>query len=300
MTVDPSERHPDDDDGGRPSATADGRAPVMAVESIRKTYQDHSRRRRRGGPAGDDSDDSGSVVWALDRVSMAIQPGEVLGLVGQSGSGKSTLAQCLGGLTAVDDGQVLVDGQVVGGPGQRARVPRVRGVQMAFQDPTSTLNPRRRIGSVLAEILTVHRMCPRREVEDRVTGLLARVGLPERVMGQRPAALSGGMCQRVALARAMALEPRLLIADEIVSALDASVQAQILNLVLELRETTDLSVLFVTHDLAVVSQVCDRVIVLTEGRVVEEGATRQVLDNPSHPYTRGLIDAIPTLPVRVA
>lgn len=273
----------------------DGRVPVMAAESIRKTYQDLGRPRRRVRPVGLNHDE---ITWALDQVTMAILPGEVLGLVGQSGSGKSTLAHCLGGLTEVDDGRVLVDGQVVGQPGRRARVPRVRGVQMAFQDPTSTLNPRRRIGSVLAEILSVHRMCPRADVEDRAVELLARVGLPERVMRERPAALSGGMCQRVALARAMALEPRLLIADEIVSALDASVQAQILNLVLELRETTDLAVLFVTHDLAVVSQVCDRVIVLTEGRVVEEGPTRQVLDDPSHPYTRGLIAAIPTLPVR--
>ena len=295
MTVDRPER-PRSDAGGGTVAVPGGRVPVMATESIRKTYQDLGRRHLRGRPNGIGSD---SVTWALDQVTMAIQPGEVLGLVGESGSGKSTLAHCLGGLSAVDEGRVLVDGQVVGGDGHRARVPRVRGVQMAFQDPTSTLNPRRRIGSVLAEILSVHRMCPRREVEDRAIELLARVGLPERVMRERPAALSGGMCQRVALARAMAVQPRLLIADEIVSALDASVQAQILNLVLELRETTDLSVLFVTHDLAVVSQVCDRVIVLTEGRVVEEGATRQVLDNPSHAYTRGLIDAIPPLPVRV-
>ena len=174
-------------------------------------------------------------------------------------------------------------------------MPRVNGVQMVYQDPYSALNPKRAVGSTLREILTVHKLCPRPAVKDRAVELLESVGLSSDVLTRRPRSLSGGMCQRVAIARALAFQPTVLVADEVVSALDASVQAQVLNLIADTRENAGLSVVFVTHDLAVVNQVCDRVVVLHRGVIVESGTPEAILSNPSDPYTRSLIDAVPEL-----
>ncbi len=229
----------------------------------------------------------------MDGVDLSISPGEILGIVGQSGSGKTTLANCLTGLMPIASGTIEFEGDPLVLHRSRAAPPRVRGVQMAYQDPYSTLNPRRTIGSILTEILHVHRLCPRSQIRRRCMQLLSLVGLAEDVLARRPGELSGGMRQRVAIARALALEPRVLVADEIVSALDASVQAQVLNLVLDLRDSTGIAVAFVTHDLAVVSQVCDRVMVMRDGQVVEQGETRSVLDSPSHEYTRLLVASVP-------
>lgn len=235
------------------------------------------------------------AFWAVRDVSLQVGAGEIVGLVGGSGSGKSSLARCVAGLQPFQQGRIRFDDGTVLEPGSTRSVPRVRGVQMAYQDPAQSLNPRRTVRSVLEEILSVHRLCNRDERADRVRSLLADVGLKPDAAELLPSAMSGGMCQRVAIARALALEPHLLIADEIVSALDASVQAQVLNLLLDTRDRTGISVLFITHDLAVVNQVCDRVLVLSEGRVVEEGAVAQVLAHPKDEYTKRLMAAANTV-----
>ena len=245
---------------------------------------------RRRSPGG-----SGALLPALAGVHLTVRPGESLGIVGESGSGKTTLGKCVVGLMPISAGQILFRGQVVGRPGRVADVPRVNGVQMVYQDPYSALNPKRTVGSTLREILTVHKLCARSQAQERSAELLESVGLSADVLKRRPRSLSGGMCQRVAIARALAFGPTVLVADEVVSALDASVQAQVLNLIADTRETTGLSVIFITHDLAVVNQVCDRVIVLNRGAVVESGLTADILSRPSDPYTRSLIDAVPEL-----
>jgi peptide/nickel transport system ATP-binding protein/oligopeptide transport system ATP-binding protein len=220
-----------------------------------------------------------------------MRPGECLGLVGESGSGKTSLAHCICGLLAPSDGTVSFEGQVVSGVGAVASVPRVQGVQIVFQDPGSSLNPRRTVDSLLAEVLRVHRLCPESEVEDHVDGLLGQVGLNGDLRGRRPGTLSGGQQQRVAIARALAFSPKLMIADEAVSSLDASVQAQILNLLADLRAQRGLSIAFVTHDMGVAHQLCDRIAVMKEGVIVEEGGVERVFASPQHPYTETLINA---------
>ncbi|GAB2834370.1 hypothetical protein GCM10022221_36530 [Actinocorallia aurea] len=213
---------------------------------------------------------------AVDGVSFEIGEGEVLGLVGESGSGKSSVARALAGL-------VPYEGEVRGGG----------GVQMVFQDPYGSLNPRLRIGAAVAEGLG--RGVGRAERAAEARRLLEMVGLPGDLAARYPRELSGGQRQRVALARALGARPGLLIADEITSALDASVQGAVLNLVRDLRDALGLAVLFVSHDLAVVRYVCDRVAVLREGRIVECGTVEQVTGSPGHEYTKALIEAVPRL-----
>lgn len=237
----------------------------------------------------------GGSQLAVRAVTLAIRPGEIVGLVGESGAGKTTLGNCATGLTPVTRGDIWYRGALASTAGSRPAFPRVHGVQGVYQDPGSALNPRRTVGSLICEVLRVHRMVPRPAVAGRCSDLLAQVGLADGIKGRRPGELSGGMCQRVAIARALAFEPRLLVADEIVSALDASVQAQVINLLAELRERTGVTVLLITHDLAVVNQICDRVVVLHAGEVVESGPTTEVLCRPSHDYTALLIGAVPQL-----
>jgi ABC-type glutathione transport system ATPase component len=172
-------------------------------------------------------------------------------------------------------------------------MPRVRGAQVVFQDPGGSLNPRRSIDSLLAEVLRVHRMCPAGEISAKVGSLLAEVGLNPSVGARRAGTLSGGQQQRAAIARALAFEPEVLIADEPVSSLDASVQAQILNLLASLRETRGLAILMISHDTAVIRQLCDRVAVMNDGEIVEAGLTEEVFAAPTHEYTRTLLDAVP-------
>ncbi len=236
----------------------------------------------------------------LHDVTLEIRAGECLGLVGQSGSGKSTLGSCIAGLHPIAGGEIRYHGRAVATTGATAAMPRLRGVQVVYQDPYSALNPRRSVGSVLREILLVHRLATRATVPGRCLELMEQVGLDAGVLSRRPRELSGGICQRVAITRALAFEPELLIADEVVSALDASIQAQVLNLLADLRDRTGVSMLFVSHDLAVVNQLADRLVVLHEGRVVEEGETGSVLHAPQHDYTRSLIAAVPTLDGRGA
>ncbi|HEX3812100.1 MAG TPA: ABC transporter ATP-binding protein [Mycobacteriales bacterium] len=231
-------------------------------------------------------------LTAVDGVSLQLRPGEAHGLVGESGCGKSTLARSIVGLTSPDAGTVTLAGRELGRRRDRAEL---RRMQMVFQDPMSSLNPRMRVRDVLTELLQVHRMVPRGEFDARCRELVTSVGLPADVLDAWPGALSGGQRQRVSIARALALEPEILVADEVTSALDVSVQAQVLQLLLDLQRRLGLTLLFISHNLAVVRQICDRVTVMYLGRVVESGPTETLYTDPQHPYTRLLLGSVPRL-----
>jgi oligopeptide/dipeptide ABC transporter ATP-binding protein len=236
---------------------------------------------------------------AVTDVSFTIDRGEAVGLVGESGSGKSTIGRLLLGLLTPTAGRVLVDrsdlARARGGALKRLR----RRMQMIFQDPYSSLDPRRRIGDQIADGLAIHRLAPASQRPVRVAALLAQVGLEPHHAGQYPHEFSGGQRQRIGIARALSTGPDFLVADEPVSALDVSVQAQVLQVLAELRSRLGLGILFISHDLPVVRSLCDRVIVLYLGRVMETGPATQVLSHPRHPYTRALLSAAPSFdPVR--
>ncbi|WP_406365817.1 ABC transporter ATP-binding protein [Streptomyces sp. NBC_01546] len=237
-------------------------------------------------------------VSAVDGVSFTVPAGGALGIVGGSGSGKTTTARIVTGLERADAGEVLVRGRVrePAARGRAARLRRAREVQLVFQDPLLSLDRRITAGEVLRETLRLH--FPRRDPGPRVRELLDRVGLGEREAAARPRELSGGQRQRVAIARALAAEPAVLVLDEAVAALDVSVQAQILNLLAEIRAATPVAYLFITHDLGVVRAVTDELVVMRAGRVVETGPTASVLSAPEHEYTRLLLDSVPRRPQR--
>jgi peptide/nickel transport system ATP-binding protein len=259
-----------------PPARSD--APLIRVSEVRKVFRQGTR-----------------TVTALDGVSIEVGAGESVGLVGESGSGKTTLARMLAGLEPASGGQVTIDGIAandwsrLNGKDRR----RLRGtVQIVFQDPYSSLNPMHTVGAALAEAVSV-RDASARNVPGQVGELLQSVGLPAGYARRRPAALSGGERQRVAIARALAVRPRVLICDEPVSALDVSVQAQILNLLAAIRAERGIGYLFITHDLSIVRQISDYLYVMHHGRVVESGPTEQVLASPADPYTVKLLDSVP-------
>jgi oligopeptide/dipeptide ABC transporter ATP-binding protein len=232
---------------------------------------------------------------ALIDVSLVLERGEVRGVVGESGSGKSTLARCLTLLTRPDAGQVVVEGRdLTAAHGAELRTLR-RRIQVVFQDPYASLNPRLSVRDTLAEVLEVHHLVPRERVDRRVDELLEQVGLGLSARDRFPSDFSGGQRQRICIARALAAEPRILIADEAVSALDVSIQAQILNLLLDLRERLDLSMLFISHNLNVVRHVAARIDVMFGGRIVERLPAGMALERAEHPYTRALIAALPRL-----
>ncbi|MGM3185946.1 dipeptide ABC transporter ATP-binding protein [Musicola paradisiaca] len=231
----------------------------------------------------------------LHAASITVERGEIVGLIGESGSGKTTLGRMAIGLIPADDGVVEFDGINLGRANCRQRRQLRRRAQIIFQDPYASLDPAMSVGEQIAEPLRVHRLCPADEIPARVAALLTRVGLEPHHAGRRPGAFSGGQRQRIVIARALALEPELLVADEAVSALDLSVRGQILALLGQLRATLGLSILFISHDLGAVRQICDRVVVLYHGVIVERGTTEQVLDRPAHEYTRRLVAAAPDI-----
>jgi peptide/nickel transport system ATP-binding protein len=233
------------------------------------------------------------TVYAVDGVSLEVMPGETLGIVGESGCGKSTLGRCLLRLSTVTAGTLEFDGQDITSASQRRLRPLRREMQMVFQDPGASLNPRRRVGDLLADPFRIHENLSASEIEDRVAELLRRVDLLSDHARRFPHEFSGGQRQRIGIARALALRPRLIVADEPVSALDVSIQAQIVNLLADLREEFRLTYVFIAHDLSVVRQISSRVAVMYLGSIVESGPTDLVFAAPRHPYTAALRSAVP-------
>jgi peptide/nickel transport system ATP-binding protein len=263
----------------QPAAVGTAGTPLIEVRDVRKVFHNGTR-----------------TVVALDDVSIEVGAGASTGLVGESGSGKTTLARILVGLEHADGGQITIDTIPASNWASLSAKDRrrLRGtVQIVFQDPYSSLNPMRSVGSTLAEAITTHDSTARK-VAAQVSGLLESVGLPAAYAPRKPVALSGGERQRVAIARALAAQPRMLICDEPVSALDVSVQAQILNLLTELRKDRGIGYLFITHDLSIVRQITDHLYVLYRGRIVEAGPTEQVLTRPQDPYTVRLLQSVPS------
>lgn len=233
-------------------------------------------------------------VRAVDGVSFGVEAGSTLGLVGESGCGKSTTARAIMRLIPATAGSVRLDGkELMGLEGSRLRAVR-RGMQMVFQDPHASLNPRMTVFDTLSEPLVVHGISKQRsELEDRTRALMLKVGLDPAFMRRYPHEFSGGQRQRVGIARAIALEPKLVILDEPVSALDVSIQAQVLNLLADLQSELGLTYVFVAHDLAVVRHICREIAVMYLGRVVERAPSEQLFDDPQHPYTKALLSAVP-------
>jgi ABC-type glutathione transport system ATPase component len=247
---------------------------VLKVESLRKEYGD---------------------LVAVDDVSFAIGESESLAIVGESGSGKTTIARMITGLERPTSGRICACGNDRSTPARSAGKRRQRGreVQIVFQDPYTSLDPRHSAEAAIDEVLRIHHGWPAERRRARVAELARLVGLDDRQRSVRPRSLSGGQRQRVAIARALAAEPKILILDESVAALDVSIQAQVLNLLADIRETTGISYLLISHDLAVVRQLTEQVIVMRKGSVVERGPTGAVLDSPQHPYTRLLRESVP-------
>ena len=264
-------------------------APVLTVSDLHKSFPMARSLSdiARGRPP--------RILRAVDGVSLEVRRGEVLGIVGESGCGKTTLAHCIMRLTPPDTGSVRLDDTDFLGLGRTDLRRARRRIQMVFQDPYTSLNPRRTIGDAIGEAALVHGVASKQDVAAYVAELLEIVGLRASAATRRPRELSGGQRQRVAIARALAVKPEVLIADEAVSALDVSIQAQVLNLLRRLTDELGLATIFIGHQLAVIAHVSDRVAIMYLGQVVEQGATADVFERPQHPYTRALLDSHPEL-----
>ncbi|MCR8725737.1 ABC transporter ATP-binding protein [Frigidibacter sp. ROC022] len=232
-------------------------------------------------------------VHAVEKVSLQIFPGETLALVGESGCGKSTVARTIMQLDRPTSGSIRYRGGELVGAGRQAVVQFRREAQMVFQDPFSSLNPRMTIAQTLIDPMRVHRLGRGRDLRERAAELLARVELPPEHLDRYPHAFSGGQRQRICIARALALEPKLLIADEAVASLDVTIQAQVINLLMDLQAEMGIAILFISHDMAVVERMAHRVAVMYLGEIVEIGTRREVFNNPQHPYTRKLLSTVP-------
>lgn len=238
------------------------------------------------------------VVHAVDSVNLAIQPGEVVGLVGESGCGKSTLGRVVAGIHAATEGQVLFEGRDFASMTPEGKREAGLAIQMIFQDPFASLNPRMRVEQIIGQAPLVHGLCTRAGQAEYVDNIMTRVGLDPSLKRRYPHQFSGGQRQRIGIARALAVKPRFLVCDESIAALDVSIQAQVLNLFMELREEFDLTYLFISHDLSVVEHIADRVVIMYLGRVVESAPTEELFANPRHPYTRALLAEVPRLDQR--
>ena len=262
---------------------------ILRLEHVTKTFPlSGAGAGIAGGAAG------AKTLKALDDVSLTVQKREILGLVGESGSGKSTLSRLAMRLTEPDSGKIYLDDVEISGMNRRRLQPYRRKMQMVFQNPLASFNPRLRIGAALQEICAFYRFPPSRGTE-KIAALVAEVGMRPDILSRYPAELSGGQLQRLAIVRALLCDPELLIADEPVSALDVSIQAQLLNLFNDLRARFKLSIVFISHDMSVIEYLCDRVAVLYQGRIVEEGPAARVFFQPEDPYTKRLIAAAPRL-----
>ena len=267
--------------------------PLLEVQNLTKRFP----LTRQTGPFTRVTDQ----VRAVDGVDLTLEPGETLGLVGESGCGKSTLGRCLLRLIEPTSGTITFDGRDLLALAPEALRQARRDLQIVFQDPFASLNPRMSVGAILEEPLRVHQIVPPGEVRAEVGRLLDRVGLPQTAATRFPHEFSGGQRQRIGIARALSLHPKLIVADEPVSALDVSIRAQILNLFRQVQDDTGVALLFIAHDLGAVRQISHRVAVMYLGKIVETAPGDELYDNPRHPYTRALLAAVPSVDgVRIA
>ncbi|WP_432254684.1 oligopeptide/dipeptide ABC transporter ATP-binding protein [Limimaricola sp. AA108-03] len=274
------------DNGGRPDRTGQLAAPILRVEDLRVAFDIRPRGAWPWTPS--------KKLHAVGGISFDLAPGESLGVVGESGSGKSTLARAIVGTIASTGGRIEFEGQDLASMSERQRRVHRKDVQMVFQDPLAALNPRMTVGDIIAEPLITHEpKTPRKEVRRRVAELMERVGLLPNLVNRYPHEFSGGQCQRIGIARALILKPKLLICDEPVSALDVSVQAQVVNLLKELQRDMGLAMIFIAHDLSVVKHISDRIVVMYLGRVMEVAKSKALTTSPEHPYTQALIASVP-------
>ena len=236
---------------------------------------------------------SNVFLKAIDNVSLNIEKGKTLGLVGESGCGKSTLGRCLLRLVDADGGKIFYEGNDILSVSEKDFIPYRKRMQIIFQDPYSTLNPRMTVSSVLKEIIKFHKIRNGKEVQDYMIKLLDKVGLSKNALNKYPHEFSGGQRQRVAIARALAVEPEFIVCDEPVSALDVSIQSQILNLLIDLQMEFGLTYLFISHDLSVVKHISDKIAVMYLGKIVEYGDTKKLFENTFHPYTKTLLNSVP-------
>jgi oligopeptide transport system ATP-binding protein len=269
-----------------PRVAAEDGDVLVHVEDLVKRFRAASGQRVRGGRA---------EVRAVDGVSLDVRRGETLGLVGETGCGKSTLARCITRLFDVTSGRVVFDGDDISALSRRRLRPYRLRMQMIFQDPFGSLNPRRRIGSIIGDPFAIHGVASGADRKRRVQELMELVGLNPEHYNRFPAEFSGGQRQRIGVARALALRPKLIVCDEPVSALDVSIQAQIINLLDDLQNEFDLTYVFIAHDLSVVRHVSDRIAVMYLGKIVEIAETKEIFDHPRHPYTNALLSAIPEI-----
>ncbi len=265
------------------SASGQNMQPLLKVDNLVKRYAKRSFA------------DAREELLALDGVSFTIFPGTTLAIVGESGSGKSTLASCLACLESPTAGNIWFEGKDIVKLGERARRQVRPQIQLIFQDPAGSLNPRWSVFEILVEPLILQRKFTREEMIQHANSLLERVGLSPDIMQRPSTELSGGQRQRLAIARALALEPKLLILDEALSALDCSVQAQIANLLMDLQTSLGMTYLFITHDLAMAAHLADKIAVMNRGRIVEQGPAEKILQQPQHETTRQLLAAVPRI-----
>ncbi len=279
------------------AAAAMPAVPIIELRGVSRRFEkklDFAGKlaRRLGAPVREE------VVHAVDRVDLSIRQGEVVGLVGESGCGKSTLGRMVAGILPTSDGTVLrngVDIRTLGGAA--AREAKLR-TQMIFQDPYASLNPRLKVADIVGEAPLVHGIVPRSQLSDYIDEQMRRAGLDPAFKRRYPHQFSGGQRQRIGIARALAVKPDMLVCDEAVAALDVSIQAQILNLFMKLRQELNLTYLFISHDLSVVEHLSDRVVIMYLGRVVEEAPAEEVFRRPNHPYTHSLLASVPRIEAR--
>ena len=276
-------------------------APIMELRGVSKRFGrklDIAAKAARALSVAFGSPPRSNVVRAVDGVDLTIMPREVLGLVGESGCGKSTLGRMVSGIMPATEGEVLYRGENISAmPAEQARKATL-AVQMIFQDPFASLNPRMRVQDIIGEAPLVHGIVSRTDWADYVDEQLRRVGLDPSFKRRYPHQFSGGQRQRLGIARALAVKPKFLVCDEAVAALDVSIQAQVLNLFMDLREQLDLTYLFISHDLGVVEHLSDRVAIMYLGRIVEQAQTEEIFGRPNHPYTLALLSEVPRIDAR--